>query len=598
MTEQKEAKTPKNLGRKKSHSLYDSEVTTTKGWIFKIIFLGIIDAIAVFAGFMLFLQQQWLPLGLEAVAVALLNWIYLKRGSLPAKYLAPGVIFLIAFQISVLLFSFFTAFTNYSSAHNGDIKWATKAILDANFEVAEDAPNYELTWLKDDKGRPAELLSQVEIATDPVTGEVLLDENFEVVSSITKVYIAVSGESIQELNRADVEWEIPGPDCANEGAKCGKAIMAPGFTPYDVASLSKAKQNALYALNFYVDKDNKDSGFIKLTDGGQGAALSTKVLDFKNPGDDYSAPSMTLVADPTKVYKPSVDGFYRLDGAADGEKCPFCDTGWQVWVGGKNLGTIFGDEKLREPLLKIISWTVIFAVLSVLTTFIVGLAISLLFNDERMRGKKIYRSIMILPYAFPAFLSAYVWKGLFNQKYGFINTVILGQPNGAIDMDAALNNTPWLVDGTMAKVAVLLVNLWLGFPYMFLITTGALQAIPAELTESATIDGATPGQILRLIKMPLLLVSLAPLLISSFAFNFNNFSIIYLLTGGGPTNTSTGYDAGETDILITFVYKIAFSTGTGRDYGLASAFSIMIFLVVGSMSLISFRRTKFLEDIN
>jgi arabinogalactan oligomer/maltooligosaccharide transport system permease protein len=236
--------------------------------------------------------------------------------------------------------------------------------------------------------------------------------------------------------------------------------------------------------------------------------------------------------------------------------------------------------------------------MSVLTTFIVGLAIALLFDDERMRGKKIYRSIMILPYAFPGFLSAYVWKGLFNQKYGFINTVILGQTNGAVDMEAALNNTPWLVEGTMAKIAVLLVNLWLGFPYMFLITTGALQAIPAELTESATIDGATPSQILRLIKMPLLLVSLAPLLISSFAFNFNNFSIIYLLTGGGPTNTATGYDAGETDILITFVYKIAFSTGTGRDYGLASAFSILIFLVVGSMSLISFRRTKFLEDIN
>jgi arabinogalactan oligomer/maltooligosaccharide transport system permease protein len=142
------------------------------------------------------------------------------------------------------------------------------------------------------------------------------------------------------------------------------------------------------------------------------------------------------------------------------------------------------------------------------------------------------------------------------------------------------------------------VNLWLGFPYMFLITTGALQAIPAELTESATIDGASSWQILRLIKMPLLLVSLAPLLISSYAFNFNNFTLIYLLTGGGPNDTSSGYNAGGTDILITFVYKIAFSTGSGRDYGLASAFSILIFIVIGGLSLISFRRTKTLEEMN
>jgi arabinogalactan oligomer/maltooligosaccharide transport system permease protein len=134
---------------------------------------------------------------------------------------------------------------------------------------------------------------------------------------------------------------------------------------------------------------------------------------------------------------------------------------------------------------------------------------------------------------------------------------------------------------------------------MFLICTGALQAIPAELTESATIDGATAWQQFRLIKLPLLLVTLAPLLISSFAFNFNNFTIIYLLTGGGPAgDPSLAVQAGGTDILISFVYKIAFSTGVGADYGLASAFSILIFLFIGSFSMISFRRTRFLEDLN
>ena len=222
------------------------------------------------------------------------------------------------------------------------------------------------------------------------------------------------------------------------------------------------------------------------------------------------------------------------------------------------------------------------------TTFIAGLAIALLFNDDRMKGKRVYRALMILPYAFPAFLSAYVWRGLLDTDNGFVNNVILGG-----------TEVPWLTEEFPARVAILLVNLWLGFPYMFLITTGALQAIPPELTESATIDGATPWQILRQIKMPLLLVSIAPLLIASFAFNFNNFTLIYLLTEGGPLDSaSSGYDAGGTDILITFVYKIAFSSGGGQDYGLASAFSILIFIIVATFSLISFRRTRTLEDVN
>ena len=261
-------------------------------------------------------------------------------------------------------------------------------------------------------------------------------------------------------------------------------------------------------------------------------------------------------------------------------------------VGLKNFETIFTDEQLRAPLLKVIVWTFVFAFATVATTFILGMAIAFLFNHEKLRGKPFYRSVMILPYAFPAFLSVYVWVGLLNKENGFVNTVILGQEPGSD------GNIPWLLEEGPARIAVLLVNLWLGFPYMFLIVTGALQSIPGELTEAARIDGANPWQSFRLIKMPLLLVSIAPLLIASFAFNFNNFTIIYLLTKGGPNDSGvTDYDVGGTDILITFVYKIAFS-GTGQNYGLASAFSILIFIVIGTLSLISFRRTRTLEDIN
>jgi len=144
---------------------------------------------------------------------------------------------------------------------------------------------------------------------------------------------------------------------------------------------------------------------------------------------------------------------------------------------------------------------------------------------------------------------------------------------------------------------VLIVNLWLGFPYMFLICTGALQSIPEDVNEAATVDGASPWQAFRLIKLPLLLVSVAPLLIASFAFNFNNFNVIYMLTNGGPRDTAAPIPVGFTDILISMVYKVAF-TGQNRDYGLASAYSIIIFIVVAVISIIAFRRTKSLEEIN
>ena len=122
-------------------------------------------------------------------------------------------------------------------------------------------------------------------------------------------------------------------------------------------------------------------------------------------------------------------------------------------------------------------------------------------------------------------------------------------------------------------------------------------AAGAELTEAARVDGAKPWAIFRLIKLPLLLVTVAPLLIASFAFNFNNFIVIYALTNGGPRDSNAPIPVGYTDLLITLVYKVAF-TGQNRDYGLAAAFSIIIFVVVAVIAIISFRKTKVLEELN
>jgi arabinogalactan oligomer/maltooligosaccharide transport system permease protein len=214
--------------------------------------------------------------------------------------------------------------------------------------------------------------------------------------------------------------------------------------------------------------------------------------------------------------------------------------------------------------------------------FSVGLLLAIVLN-QKLRFRRFYRSILILPYAIPSFMSILIWGGLFNRQYGAINALF----HTHIDWF----NSPWL-----ARATILIVNLWLGFPYFYLVSSGALQAIPTELEEAASIDGAKTSTILRLIKLPLLLQILSPLLISSFAFNFNNFNIVYLLTGGGPTDVLHGKTAGATDILITYTYKTAFGSNE-QNLGLACAISVLIFFVIGSISMWSLKRSKVLEQI-
>jgi arabinogalactan oligomer/maltooligosaccharide transport system permease protein len=277
------------------------------------------------------------------------------------------------------------------------------------------------------------------------------------------------------------------------------------------------------------------------------------------------------------VYEP-VDGrFVSSSGDA-------LDPGWVVFVGMDNFSKILTSEAIRGPFIRVFIWNYVFAIMSVVLTFVVGLALALALNHSTMRGKRTYRALMIIPYALPSFMTALIWRGMLNTDFGVINQ-LLG------------THIEWLRDPTLAKVSILLVNLWLGFPYMFLISTGALQAIPEEMKEAAYVDGATPRQAFRSVTFPMLMVALAPLLIASFAFNFNNFNIIYLLNRGGPPIAGAQTPAGHTDILISYTYRLAFESGRGADWGLASAIAIIIFIMVATLSAFSFRRTRALEDL-
>jgi len=253
---------------------------------------------------------------------------------------------------------------------------------------------------------------------------------------------------------------------------------------------------------------------------------------------------------------------------------------------------MFTDSRLSTPFMKIFGWTLTWAALSVFFTFTVGLALALLLNNPRLRSRALYRTLLIIPWAIPSFISVLVWRhGFFNETYGFINKFIVSGLMG-FEPIRWLNNDFW------AKVSCLIVNTWLGFPYMMTVSLGALQSIPYTFYEAASIDGAGRGLRFRKITLPLLMTSIAPLLVGSFAFNFNNFVGIYLLTNGGPEMPNSITNAGSTDILISYTYKLAFEGSRGQNFGYASAITLFIFLLVIAISSVNFKLSGTFEEVN
>jgi arabinogalactan oligomer/maltooligosaccharide transport system permease protein len=526
---------PPTSRQRRAARLADAASGRTRWIIFKIAMLAIVDAVALYAVAVLLLHGEWLVLGLVALVTVLVNWIYFSRTHIPAKYLTPGIILLVVFQIFTLLYTAYIGFTNYGTGHNGTQDQATASLMRSSLVRVEDSPTFDVAVIE----RVGVLGLLV---TDPTDGE------------------ASIGTNTEPLRPAD--------EVTMEG---GKAVAAEGWDTLTFAEVL-SRSNEIEALAVAYSDDPND-GAIRTQDGQKGY-LYVSTLEY-----DPVADTMTDTETGT-VYSNTGEGAYTSES---GEQLL---PGWQVFVGFDNFVRALTDASIRGPLIAVTLWTFVFATISVASTFFLGLLLALVFNHKSMRFRNGYRIMLILPYAFPAFLSALIWAGMLNESFGFINQVLLG---GA--------EIPWLTDPWLAKISVLVVNLWLGFPYMFLVCTGALQGIPEDVNEAAVVDGANPWQIFRRIKLPLLLVTVAPLLIASFAFNFNNFNLIYMLTNGGPRFSDVSIPVGHTDILISMVYKVAF-TGQNRDYGLASAFTILIFIVVSVIAIISFRKTKALEELN
>ena len=511
----------------------------TPGFIAKMVLVALVDALGVYGIIISATLGSWGIVAFMAAALVVVNWVYFSRRMLPAKYLVPGLLFLLVYQVYVMAYTGYVAFTNYGSEHMGSKSDAVASLLLANETQIPDSPMYPLT---------------------------VLQQGDEVYFAIVDGGVAKVGSADQPLTA--VEGAVTAPSGDHESV-----VSVPDFVTLQFAELLQLPQKDLAGLRVAWSEDPAD-GSVR-TDNGMFAFRLQSAMS-------YDAATDTLTNTQTGVtYTPNDKGSFV---SADGE---VLTPGWRVAVGFDNFTKMFTDSRLSGSFMKIFVWTFAFASLSVLTTFALGLFLAIVFNDPRVRGRKVYRSLLILPYAFPAFLSALIWKGMLNTTFGYVNEVIFG--------GAAI---PWLEDPNLAKFSIIAVNLWLGFPYMFLICTGALQSIPGEVTEAARIDGAGPLRIFRSMTLPLLLVSVTPLLIASFAFNFNNFALIYMLTGGGPEFIGDPYRLGSTDILISMVYTVAMEAGGVKDYGLASAMSIIIFVIVGLISWLGFRRTRSLEEIN
>ena len=263
-------------------------------------------------------------------------------------------------------------------------------------------------------------------------------------------------------------------------------------------------------------------------------------------------------------------------------------TGFIAGVGFQNYLRFLTSPAIGGPLVRIFAWTVGFALASVVSTFALGLLFALLLQNSRIPFRKVFRTLLIVPYAIPALISVAIWKGMLNPNLGVISNAIAA---------FGLEPPPFFIDPGWAKFGILLINLWLGYPYFMLVCSGALAAIPADMYEAAEVDGANWRQKFFGLTLPMLLVAVGPLLIASFTFNFNNFVIVEAYDEGGPPMVEAGtIPAGHTDILISWAFRLAFGGGRGADFGLASAITIVIFLLVAAVTLMQFRLTKGWEE--
>jgi maltose/maltodextrin transport system permease protein len=510
-----------------------SSLPSSKSVFIKWGLLGSVGLINGYATILMYSRGELAFALLTVILTALALYIFGSKKTYAHRYIYPGIAGMILFILFPLAYTVGLAFTNYSAKNQLSLERTQTVLLDRSFQSGE---SYPFTLYKTDNGH-----------------QIVVKDGDQLLA--TDVF-SLEGMTATEMDLSAIE------SVQGEKEKI-KAIIQ--------------NRSAISGVDFHLP----DGDDIRMSGLRKFAAVAP-LYTLQGDGE-------TLINNESgEVLKPNMEvGFYQpVD-----DKGEFIGNtispGFVVDIGTANFERVWKDDGIKEPFISIFIWTVVFSICTVVFTLAIGLILANIVQWEELKGRSIYRVLLILPYAVPAFISILIFKGLFNQSFGEINMVL----------ESIFGLSPnWFSDPILAKTMVLIVNTWLGFPYMMILCMGLLKAIPEDLYEASAIDGANFLDNFKRITFPLMIKPLTPLLIAAFAFNFNNFVMIQLLTNGGPNMIGTSEPAGYTDLLVSYTYRIAFEGGGGQDFGLASAIATLIFLLVGALALLNLRFTKLTQD--
>lgn len=260
------------------------------------------------------------------------------------------------------------------------------------------------------------------------------------------------------------------------------------------------------------------------------------------------------------------------------------------WVGFETFSSIFTLTAYRDTFFAVFSWTIIWTLAATTLQLIIGVFTALVLNQPHIRFNRFFGVIMLLPWAVPAFITILTFSNIFNPSVGAINTQVIPFFNQIIPF-LEIPAISWKTDPFWTKIAIIMIQGWVGYPYIYVLTSGILQSIPNDWYEASVIDGATAIQKFKHITMPHIFAVAAPIFITQYTGNFNNFNLIYLFNEGGPGSVGSG--AGSTDILISWIYKL--TTGTSPQYNISAAVTLIISAIVITISMIIFSRTRAFE---
>lgn len=565
--------------------------------------------VALYVVALMYLAGQPVLASAVLALCVLAGYVFTSKRTYTARYLFPGLVGIGVFVVLPLVYTMWIGFTNYSSSNILTFERATATLMSKTVRTSEVSYLFTLhpegdalrlvlkteeaeeepsamegdgaggEGSEEDEGSifdedpdagPEAGSDDATAATDAAPGDAAAnDAANDAVPDAKGDGGATAAPSAPSAPVTPTEFITPPFRLSSGAVTLTATAFAPGAQPPLAPALELREIIAQQAALAQVS--------VLLPDGSKLVNAGLRTFAAEQPLYVQGAGGRLTDQQTGAVYFPNHDtGFYQT---AAGERIT---PGFRVFVAGKNFARIFTQSSFREPFFRIFLWTVSFAALSVLLTLGVGSLLAELFSWEGLRFRGVYRVLLFIPYAVPSFISIQVFKGLFNQNFGEINLIL--------DMFFGLQ-PHWFSDVWLARTMILIVNTWLGYPYMMLLCMGLRQSIPKDLYEASALAGAGPFTNYFKITWPLIRRPLVPLLIASFAFNFNNFVLMSLLTGGRPDMIGAKIPAGTNDILVSYTYRLAFED-SGKNYALAAAISTVIFIIVALLAYTNLRLSK------